>query len=360
MLNTKTDPRFYTAVEQAVQSSPSWPINSVALLQNKNLVMEKASSLLGYQTYLTQARSWKAARKSVPLEFEREVQTQATQALSDTRDFALAVLQTTKHLNQVGALDRMLDTWIAGVKMSGPVQVQDLWSDLANDPAARQLLKEQGWTDDLWTTLDENMKKLDGRLMLQNGKLAGEVKLAGQEQVQRLVLTHSASGAPQSLDDLLRRGQFERIVDQFGQGDAPPLDVVISKARDLEITDVILSGAFQSVQLLAQHKRKLQDTGLATYVGNDPVSVAAGLFIAGLILGIVGLVLIDAFCGKNRQSTAACKVGAVLAILGFVLIVGVILIEPEGAGLGIAWLLKIFVAPFLKDKALLIWAIQNP
>ena len=78
----------------------------------------------------------------------------------------------------------MLDGWIAGVKASGPVQGQDLWSDIANDAQARRLLRDEGLTDELFAPIDDNMKQLDGRLVLQGGKLASEVKLLSQSRTQ--------------------------------------------------------------------------------------------------------------------------------------------------------------------------------
>jgi hypothetical protein len=228
----------------------------------------------------------------------------------------------------------MLDTWIAGVKASGPVQVQDLWSDLANDPEARQLLRDQGWTDDLWTALDENMKKLDGRLVLQDGKLAAEVKLAGQEQGQRVVLTHSASGAPRTLDDLLRRGQFERMVGQFERQGALWMDVVASETDEFEIVDVVLGGAVQCVQGLAQHKRKLEDTGLATYAGN---SLPAILLIAGLAVLLTAAIMHGIHDCKDASHKTFCLIASILGFLGDLLLVlgGGGLLTPEpGSG---AW-----------------------
>ncbi|GHO78155.1 hypothetical protein KSD_59260 [Ktedonobacter sp. SOSP1-85] len=331
MSNENILSKFYAAMTQSPQLSSQGPINSSAIRQDKKLALEKASSLLSYQNYLTQARSWKAAQKGVPLTFEHEVQAQASQALSDGQTLAAATLRATKHLKQAGRLDHMLNSWIDGVKAAGSVQINDLWNDLTNDPQARQLLKDEGLTEDLWTTLDENMKKLGGLLVLQDGKLVSEVKLAGQEQVQRAVLIHSASGAPQSLDGLLRRGQFERMVEQFDQSNGASLGLVASEPHDLEIADVILSGAFQSVQLLAQHKRKLEDTGLSTYAGNDPFII---VFAAGLLSVLIGGYLDTYYCNDGNDGWV-CKLGKVLLFLGILaMIVGTV-------GLGVKFIISL-------------------
>jgi hypothetical protein len=314
MPTKKTHSKFYAALADAAPSSSRGPVNSGAILRDKHLVLEKASSLLGYQNYLTQARAWKAARKSVPLSFEREVQAQAKEALADARELAAGTLRTTKHLKQAGELDCMLDTWIAGVKASGPVQVQDLWSDLEDDPEARQVLRDEGLTDELWTAISENIKKVEGRLFLQGGKLAGEVKVAGQDRARTVVFAHSSTGMPRTVSELLRRGQFERMVEQFGRAGVLPmgLDVVAGEAREVEIADVVLSGAVLSVQMTAQHKRKLEDTGLATYAGNEPATI---LLLGGLLLIVTGLIISGLSCGDNDHENL-CTLGKVLMILG--------------------------------------------
>src|SRR4051812_49150636 len=104
MANTKIDSKFYAALKRMESATLRAPVNSSAIRQDTNLVLAKVSSLLGYQDYLAQARSWKAARKTVPISFEREVQAQASQALSDGHALAAATLRLTNHLKQAGEL----------------------------------------------------------------------------------------------------------------------------------------------------------------------------------------------------------------------------------------------------------------
>ena len=314
MRDTETDPRFYAALGQ---SSSEGPINLSAMLQDHNLVLGKAASLLGYREYLSQARSWKAARRSAPLAFEREVQVQATQALADTRDLATAALHITRHLRVAGGLDRMLDSWIAGVRTSGPVQAQHLWSDVVNDPAARDLLRAEGLSNDLFSSVDESMKGLNSRIGVQDGELSAELEVGGH--ARHVALTHSAR-PPRTLEDLLTRGQFERMVERFGEVGALSLDVVAREHGGSEAAELVLGGAILSVQSVAQHKRKLEDTGLATYAGQDPLSIA---FVAGLLAIAIGGYLKAKYCTGDDDGVA-CKIGEVLFILGLVtLIVGV-------------------------------------
>ena len=315
MTNTKVDHNFYAELARAVADASGAPVNTGALLLDKDLALQKAVSLQSYQSFLSQARSWKAARKGVPRSFEREVQVHAAQALADGRELAAATLRSTRHLKQTGHLDRVLDSWIAGVKASGPVQVQDLWADVAEDAQARQTLRDQGLVDNLFAAFDEQMRKLDGQIALHGGKLTGEVKLAGQERTQHIILAHSASSQPRTLHDLLARGQFERITEQLEHGGAPGFDPVVGPLHEGETAEFVAIGALLSVQSLAQHKRKLEDTGLAMVAGQDPVTVLAWVAIAMIVMGVIGSAV---FCAGDLDETA-CTVAKVLLILGLLL-----------------------------------------
>jgi hypothetical protein len=325
MAKPKSQVTFFRAIEQATLSVVGGPVNRAALQRDKHLALEKASNLLGYQNYLTQARRWKAARGGVSRSFEREVQAQAREAFADVRELAASTLRITRQLKQAGELDRMLDAWIAGVKASGPVQVQDLWNEVENDPRVHQLIKDDGVSDEVWAGIAGNIKKLEGRVFLQGGKLAAEVKLAGQELTSSMAFTQSPKGIPRKVSDLLRRGQFERMVEAFDRGDTLPLslDVVEGGPGEVELSDVVLACSILSVQQIAQHKNKLQDTGLATYAGSE---LSTALIVAGIILVIIGTALAFEYCGSDsdpsgfKQSPSDnCAAAFVLWLVGMLL-----------------------------------------
>ncbi len=329
MAESKTDPRFFAAIAQARGLLSRGPVNSTAIAADHSLVLTRASNLLAYQNYLSAARSRKASSGGVPSSFELEVQAHASQALSDVRDLAASTLRNVSRLKQAGTLDQALDTWIAGVQAAGSVQAQDLWSEVINDPATPQLLKDHGIADGVWTAASGNMKSVNGRFFLQGGKLTSEANIAGSNQVRTIAFTRSATGQPRTIHELLRRGQFDRAVDQFSQPNALLPGLVTGQARDVEIPDLMLAGAVQSVQLLAQHRRKLQDVGLATQAGNDPLSIG---LVVGFLIGAIGLYLVTQYCpaGSPAGHGTACKVGLVLAFLAFLIVGGV-------TGTGLLW-----------------------
>jgi hypothetical protein len=64
---------------------------------------------------------------------------------------------------------------------------------------------------------------------------------------------------------------------------------------------------------MAEHKRRLQDTGLATYAGNEHW---VALALLGIVLTLVGGALSSKYCQGRDANTAACIVGVLLLILG--------------------------------------------
>ena len=88
-----------------------------------------------------------------------------------------------------------------------------------------------------------------------------DVTATGQDARSARCSRTPAAAQPSNLHDLLTRGQFESMVDQFSQPGAVPLDLMTGAPGDLEMADSVLAGS-SIVQLVAQHKRKLEDTGL--------------------------------------------------------------------------------------------------
>jgi hypothetical protein len=310
--------KFYAAMDasRSARAPGRGPINAHAIQRDANLVLAKATSLLGYQQYLSQARSWKAQAKALPQGFEREVQAQAGSALADTQALASAVLRMTNQFKQSGELDRMLSNWIAAIGQSGPVHTADLLADLENQASIRQTLQAEGVSDDIWNSLITNLKKVDGSLSVQEGKLTAQMKVPGQDKPRYIVFTPSATGMPQTLSELLRRGSFERLTGLFLQtGGTGKLHLLPGPPRDLELADVVLSGSILSVQTIAAHSRGLQDAGLAKYAGSSVTAVLAVVFLG--VAGI-GYLLEQKYCKPpvEHDTSAACTSAKILTILG--------------------------------------------
>jgi hypothetical protein len=311
------------------------PVHSAAIQRDANLALGNIASLRAYQQYLTQARSWKGRAKTAPVGFEREVQAQATGALTDTRALASAALRMTSQFKQSGELDRMLSSCISAIRQSGPVQSADLISDLENEPSIRQLLQAEGVTGDIWNSLTTNLKNVNARLFVRGGKLAAELKLPGKERPRNLALMPSATGMPTTLSELLQRGSFERLTELFLKNDRSKFQLVPGPQRDLEIADIILSGSILSVQAMAEHSRSLQDVGLAKYTGRGTAIIWV---VAFLVATLIGYLLVNKYCNGNSEN-AACIAGHILFILGtlgmmLLLAVGLAILFPATGSTG--------------------------
>ena len=307
--------KFYTALASMPEAvATPMPINAQTIQRDASLVLAKVTSLLGYQQYLAQARDWKAQAKAIPVGFEREVQSQAASALTDTQALASAALRMTNQFKQSSELDRMLSRWIAAIGQSGPVQTADLVADLENETAIRQIRQAEGITDEIWSNLIQNLKNLEGSLSLQNGKLIAQVKIPGQDQPRNIALAPSAIGMPQTLYDLLQRGSFERLTGLFLQYGGARLHLLPGPERDLELADLVLAGSILSVQSMADHSRGLQDAGLAKYAGSAVVIIWA---VAALAALVIGYLLENKYCKHDGTSeSAACIAATILLILG--------------------------------------------
>jgi hypothetical protein len=305
----------------APKSGLRGPVNAAAIQRDANSALGNIASLRGYQEYLTQARSWKGRAKVLPAGFEREVRTQAGGALTDTRALASAVLRMTSQFKQSGELDRMLSSCTSAVRESGPVHSAELLADLENEPSIRQILKAEGVSDDIWSSLTANLKNVNARLSVQNGKLAAEFKVAGQDKPRNVALIASATGMPTTLSALLQRGRFERLTELFLRSDGSKFQLLPGSQRDLEMADVILAGSILTVQSMAEHTRSLQDVGLAKYAGRGAAVIWAVAILASILIGSL---LVSKYCKNGDDENAGCIAGQILSVLGFLGLIALI------------------------------------
>lgn len=306
--------RFYAAMSASPHAGDVGPLNRAALRRDAGAALDKVGSLLGYQQYLDQARSWKARGAAIPTGFERELQAQAGGALADTHALAQAALRMTSQFRQAGHLDRMFTGWIGALERGGPVAAADLLADLQHEEGIRQTLRDEGVSDDMWSTLMANLSHIDGSVSARDGKLVASLRGGSLETARTFVLAPEATGMPSTVADLLRRGSFERQARLFAQNGGVTLHLLAGPARDLELPEVILAASLLSVQQVASHARGVQDVGLAKYTGNAPVVIWA---VAALTALVIGYLLEEKYCKHDGSSeSAACIAATILFILG--------------------------------------------
>lgn len=350
---------------QAAASHPHLdPINSATFSSDHSQALGKAQSLLAYQQYLAAARATKAQSKGVTPAFERNVQTQARQALADSQDFLGASLRITQQLNHTALWGQMLNNVSATLKAGGPASVSQLWGEVQQSLQNQKnsaAFASAGLTGELATTLTGAISKVNATLVLRSGKVSVETQLAGASQPSRLGLK-APGGPPTGITDLLQRTQFERVVSAFSNDDPVYLEALGSPGgADYEPADLFAFGAVAGRQRMAEHVRKLEDTGLATYQGNDPVDVLIGIIIAGAVLGLLGagiLYLCD-HPGQVVQPDAVCVAGFVMVLLAVILLGAAVLLVGGAAGLGAVAGLALGEATLLGFSLLLIDLVEH-
>jgi hypothetical protein len=308
-----TPSHFFRAMAGSEPAPAGAPINAQAVASDMSLVLSKSSSLLGYQQYLTHTRNWKGEGAVPTAGFTRAIQAQAAGAVVDTQALTSAALRITNQFKQAGRLDGMLSSWVAVIQQGGPLRTADLVSDLENQPSIRQTLKDDGITDDIWNSLIANLKNIDATLSVQNGKLTAAITAPNQDKPRNVVLVPSSKGPPPTLSALLQQGKFERLSGLFQQTGGTGLYLLPGPDRDLEVADVILSGAVLSVQSIAGHSRGLQDTGIAKYAGSAPALIVA---IVAVVVGAVAFGITLKYCDGGKSRSPGCVAAEIFAILG--------------------------------------------
>jgi hypothetical protein len=312
-----TVPKFIRELDRSLARSARGaagaPVNSRAMLGERDRLVGSANDLLGYWMYLAKARRWKAARGGAPMAFEAEVQSQASQALASAHELATATLRTTSHLAEAGELERSLAAWSAAVGAAGSVRIEAVWDEVRKADGARRLFREQGVSDALFAGIDQQMRRLGGRVTARGARLDAELEMPGTDGTRRASLTAAPAARPRGIGELLG---------------APA--ATGRAASEASLAAVAAAGAALTVREAARHKRKLEDTGLATYAGEDPATAAGILIAVGIILIGVGEIGSAIYCDHEARGydQTLCRWSRILTIIGALAILGGIMLIP--------------------------------
>jgi hypothetical protein len=235
----------------------------------------------------------------------------------------------------------VLNTASATLKSTGPVTVQQLWNEInqnLQDPQNAAQLAAAGLTNEMAGAITSGIQNVNASLLLHNGKVSVQTQIPGESQT-RLLSLRIPGGPPSGVADLLHRAQFEQVLSVFNN-DAPIyLEALGSPSgAEHEPAQLFAFGAIFARQQLAEHLRKLEDTGLDTYQGNDPVTFITVLVFTGIALGAIGAAILYA-CDPQPPSTSTittapppdweCIAGLVMVLLAAICL-GVVAIEAGG------------------------------
>jgi hypothetical protein len=324
------------------------PVHGPSLREDLATALGSLDGLVGYQQFLADARAAKAKRKRASVAFERSVQVQARRALNDLDAFSGAALRAIQQVNQTDLWAATLDEAAAIAGAEG-VPLRDMWRDLTGTPQYRQALLDHGLSEVVLTRGDELMDKLEVRIVKAGTGLAVEGRPPGSQHPRRLPVS-AKRGTPRSVNDLLQRTQFDAIVDAFHNDGLAYLELVPAPAGTVaHPADLFGFAVVAARQRMAEHVRKLEDTGLATYAGEDPASILLAGLIIGLAASLAGLGILYLCDHEDEviQPEWLCVVGKVLFAIGFELLAAMSLLAfIDGAGVcWIAYFAFVLIAP---------------
>lgn len=308
-------------------------VNGATLDRDCRTAIETTEGLLGYQRFLVDARSEKARRKTVSGAFERNVQAQARLAVSDLDGLCASALRATQQMNHAGLWTGTFKRLETVLKTDGPLDAKQMWAEITASAEHRAALRARGMTDAMQAAITEFADKADASLVWRGGQIS--VETGGSGRRARHLMLKASAGRPRNALDLLRRSQFEQALAAFAEGRQSYLEIVPAEGvAAYEPRDLFALGAVAARQRFSEHLRKLEDTGLATYAGNDPITILIGGMVAGLILCLVGYGILRT-CQPDVDETI-CTIAEVMLYIGVILLTAAVLIgvgTPAVAGM---------------------------
>jgi hypothetical protein len=304
------------------------PLNSAAFAVDRDVVLPKASNLLAYQRYLADARAVKAKRKGASVSFERSVLTQARQARDDLDAFTGAAMRMTQQVNQTDLWSQTLASATQSLRDTGPITPSATWAELMQSEQISTALATHGVSPDIAATITDAFGKLDATVSLRDSKVSIETQVAGESQPRRVALA-SAPPPPADLSQLLRRSQFDGVMSALTTSQPIYIEAVPAGGiAAYQAPELFAFGVVAARQHMNEHVRKLEDTGLATYEGNDPFSFILALIVIGLFLALVGTIILE-LCdrtGPVLQPDWLCTAGGVMVYLALIVLGALVLL----------------------------------
>lgn len=296
------------------------PINAHALAREGAAALDSVKGLMAYQRFLGDARAVKAKRKGASKAFERNVQRQSRQALSDLDGFLNSALRVVGQVNQTDFWDTSLRRASTALAEVGGKTARELWQDVRARPEALSVLSTYGLTNETLAICDNAISAADARVGLDRGHVEIFVKRPNGGGNDLKLALQAARPRPTTVAELLARPSFDQLAAVFSRGGDDYLAAVNLPPR-CELGELVAWGAFASRQMLVDHVRKLEDTRLATYAGGlaGPLLV---LVIVGLFLFVTG-VAITTTCDEDNIANPPdwlCDLGVPLILIGLLLV----------------------------------------
>jgi hypothetical protein len=301
-------------------------LNSSALQGDCQAALRAATDLLRYRDYLAVARAYKASGAGRANDIDTQVLFEARSALSRMQTLATSTLRVVGSLSRGGALDQMTASWRQAAEAAGTVSTLDLWKHATAINGNGDAMGRAGIDAAFFAALDDTLGTIDLRV----SAAADRVVIAGQLNGKAVDASLATTPLPRraaTVPDLLTRGRFAAISNALERREPAYLYGAPFAGNDLRVEDVALYAALATNLEGIRHVRKLEDTGLATYVGSDPGSLLIGLLIAGVVLMSLGVTFDILFCAHQQPAPVGtpvsgwCTAAHILGFLGVALLI---------------------------------------
>lgn len=299
------------------------PVNSHAFARERATAIQGLEGLMAYQRFLADARSVKAQRRRVSKAFESRVQAQSRHALLDLNGFMGSALRTAGQVDQNEYWHSNLQRIAAALNDTGPTTAQELWRDIRGRADVMSMLAGFGFSDSMAAMTDQTIAATDIGMRTTEGRV--EIVTRGQSGGEEGIICLTGRRArPKNVAELLGHASFDQLATAFSQPGDGYIPAVSAASPHVQPSELLALAAFVSRQLLVDHVRKLEDTGLATHTGGEPGTLLV-LLLIGVTLYLSGLWIADMCTDPqviNPPSDTTCVVGGILTILGAILIAG--------------------------------------
>ncbi len=305
---TKAKPNRAVTSADAVgwATDPKWLRTRVA--ESLGVIEE----LSGYLSLLEAARDQKAKMPETSAGFEREVLANARRAERNTRRLLGGTLSILTHLKTAGFMDHALKRCATEMEKRGKLSFAEYWRELAGDEQTTARFHRAGISARTLDQLSDAATRMMQTIEFRDGNLT----VLTDSGLPVVIKSRSLLGG--TITDALFVNQFEAAAEQFERTDVLVGDVLARSHADehenIDPYQAFLGMSLSVQRRVTEHVRKLEDTGLAVYEGNDPVDA---LFIIGAIL-IVAAILVAIVCERTDAEGDVCDmVSSALATLGF-------------------------------------------
>jgi hypothetical protein len=301
------------------------PLNRATWADDREVVLQKADRLLDYQRFLADARTVKAKRKGASGSFERSVLAQGQQARGDLDAFTRSTVRMVQQVNQTDLWNATLSRGAQSLRQTGPTGLDSMWAEVTRTEEAKTELARHGLSPQVAAAVTDALGRIKATVSSRDGKVFVEATAPGDNKSRRVAL--AAAARPTDLSQLLRRRQFDQLVSALDNDQAIYVEAVPTKnASAYTAPDLFAFGVAASRQRMHEHVRKLEDTGLATYEGNDPVSFIVGVIALAIFLGLVGSIILELCDDPDapvQQPDWVCQSGGVLVMISLALLGGI-------------------------------------